>query len=171
MQEAVADLFAMHWPYKQPAAGRGLLDVITHTDGREAFEIFIPGGGYKNHPAFDPGMYERANVMIEAEAAGRRQALAYYAHSLDAQVIETYGQVRVTHEGSGKPLPGTYVKVYQRTAGGRVRFYKDGYTDLRGRFDYASLSTDDLDAVERFALLVLHEDHGAVIREAAPPKR
>jgi len=44
-------------------AGRGLLDVITHTDGREAFEIFIPGGGYKNHPAFDPGMYERAEYV------------------------------------------------------------------------------------------------------------
>jgi hypothetical protein len=52
-----------------------------------------------------------------------------------------------------------------------VRFYKDGYTDLRGRFDYASLNTNELDFVRRFAVLVLSEDHGAVVREAAPPKR
>ena len=54
---------------------------------------------------------------------------------------------------------------------GSIRFYKDGYTDLRGRFDYASLSTNDLDQVERFALLVMSNDQGAVVREVAPPAR
>jgi hypothetical protein len=68
-------------------------------------------------------------------------------------------------------VPKTYVKVYARMADGRVRFYRDGYTDLRGRFDYSSLSTNDLDHVERFALLVLSDEHGAIVREAGPPKR
>jgi hypothetical protein len=54
---------------------------------------------------------------------------------------------------------------------GSVRFYKDGYTDLRGRFDYGSLSTDELDHVARFAILVLEPQHGALVREVAPPKR
>ena len=44
-------------------------------------------------------------------------------------------------------------------------------TDLRGRFDYTSLNTNELDFVERFSLLVLSEDHGAIVREARPPKR
>jgi hypothetical protein len=52
-----------------------------------------------------------------------------------------------------------------------VKFYKDGYTDLRGRFDYASLSTDDLGGVRKFAILILSEDHGALVREATPPKQ
>jgi len=52
-----------------------------------------------------------------------------------------------------------------------VKFYKDGYTDHRGRFDYASLNTDEIETVERFALLILSEAHGTVVREAAPPKR
>ena len=52
---------------------------------------------------------------------------------------------------------------------GAIAFYKDGYTDLRGRFDYASLSTDDLDRVERFAVLVMSDDNGAVVRETPPP--
>ena len=54
---------------------------------------------------------------------------------------------------------------------GSVRFYKDGYTDLRGRFDYSSLNTNELDFVANFALLVLSDEYGAVVREAVPPKR
>ncbi len=69
------------------------------------------------------------------------------------------------------PLPATYVKVYARHTGGLVRFYKDGYTDLRGRFDYVTLSTDDLDRVERFAILVASDDAGATVLEADPPPR
>jgi hypothetical protein len=54
---------------------------------------------------------------------------------------------------------------------GSVQFYKDGYTDLRGRFDFSSLSTNELDNVEKFALLIMSDEHGAVVREAAPPKQ
>ena len=52
-----------------------------------------------------------------------------------------------------------------------MRFYKDGYTDLRGRFDYVSLNTGELDTVTSFAILILNEKHGAIIREAKPPKQ
>jgi hypothetical protein len=74
-------------------------------------------------------------------------------------------------EGSGKRLAKVYVKAYARKAGGAVVFYKDGYTDLRGLFDYASLTTDETGTVERFAILAISDTHGAVIREVAPPKR
>ncbi|MBF0101076.1 MAG: hypothetical protein HQK77_09235 [Desulfobacterales bacterium] len=40
-----------------------------------------------------------------------------------------------------------------------------------GTFDYASLSTDELDTVAEFALLMLSEKDGAVVKEALPPKR
>lgn len=72
----------------------------------------------------------------------------------------------------GKPLSKVYIKVYARNRDGSVVFYKDGYTDLRGRFDYASVSTGGaLEQAERFAILVLSETHGALIREVAPPAR
>ena len=62
-----------------------------------------------------------------------------------------------------------YVKVYARR-GGVVSFYKDGYTDLRGAFDYATVSVGPgLEGVERFAILIMSEDHGALIREVGPP--
>ena len=41
------------------------------------------------------------------------------------------------------PIATAYVKVYAKYPDGSVRFYKDGYTDSRGRFDYASVSAGD----------------------------
>ena len=52
-----------------------------------------------------------------------------------------------------------------------MKFHKDGYTDLRGRFDYASVSTPEKQPVIRFAILALSDDRGAMIREAAPPQQ
>ena len=88
-----------------------------------------------------------------------------------------------------------YVKVYARLKNGTVRFFKDGYTDLRGKFDYASLNSSDnatqpipmartnnanldyqmlrpneLNEVEKIAILVLSETHGAAVREVGPPR-
>ncbi|MBW2700472.1 MAG: hypothetical protein JRF33_06595 [Deltaproteobacteria bacterium] len=118
-----------------------------------------------------PEDYQRSNVVIEIEAGGRRQAHAHYANNLRLHLTEAYGQLKVLNRETKTALPGCYVKVYARMQNGSERFYKDGYTDLRGKFDYASLSTDDLDQVERFALLVLDDEQGAVVREATPPTR
>ena len=118
-----------------------------------------------------PEELKRGNVLIEIEGAGQTASEAHYANSLLVQAIEHYGQLRVTDAANGKPLPKAYVKAYARMRDGGVRFYKDGYTDLRGRFDYSSLSTNELEQVDRFAILVLSEGHGALVREAAPPRR
>ena len=83
-----------------------------------------------------------------------------------------YGEeITDAFRAKAKALPKTYVKVYGKLANGQVRFYKDGYTDLRGRFDYVSLNTGELDTVTSFAILILNEKHGAIIREAKPPKQ
>jgi len=111
------------------------------------------------------------NVLVEITGGSQTKSQAYYSNSLAVQVIENYGQVRVTHSGTNQPLPKVYVKVYARMQDGSVRFFKDGYTDLRGRFEYASLSTNELDFAQKFSLLILSDEHGAVVREASPPKR
>lgn len=118
-----------------------------------------------------PEKYRSSNVLVEIVAGGQTKSQAYYSHSLNVQVVENYGQVRVTHEQTGKALSRVYVKVYARRGDGQVKFYKDGYTDLRGRFDFTSLNTNELDFVEEFSLLILSDDHGAIVREAKPPKR
>jgi hypothetical protein len=122
--------------------------------------------------SFDlPPEFKSRNVMVEAVAGGVRKAQAYYANTLKVQMIESYGQLQVTHAESGKAVPGAYVKVYAKQGNGSVKFCKDGYTDLRGRFDYASLNADDMEVALRLSVLVLSEEFGAVVREAAPPKR
>jgi hypothetical protein len=133
--------------------------------------IELPLAGDGRTPVPLPEAMRGANLVIEAVAPGLRRAIAHYAHDLATQLAHQYGQVRVLRASTQQPLPATYVKVYARQQGGVVAFYKDGYTDLRGRFDYATLSTDDLDRVERFALLVVSDDAGAAVLEAAPPPR
>jgi hypothetical protein len=118
-----------------------------------------------------PQQFSSSNVLIEVRGGGIVRRQAYYANSLAVQWMENYGQIKVGHETTGKPLRTVYVKVFARMPGGKVRFYKDGYTDLRGRFDYASLSAKGAGNAERFAVLVMSDQHGAVISEVAPPAR
>jgi hypothetical protein len=118
-----------------------------------------------------PAQLRGKNVVVEAIGAGQRKAKIHYANDLATQVAHQYGQIRVQRASDRGALAATYVKVYARQRGGAVQFYKDGYTDLRGWFDYATLSTDDLDRVERFAILVCSDRSGSAILEANPPAR
>ena len=110
------------------------------------------------------------NVLIEVVAGDQAESQPYFAHSLDVQTIERFGQIHVTGEETGKPIPKSYVKVYARKYDGSVGFHKDGYTDLRGRFDYLSQSNRSLDGIEKFSILVLSDKNGAVIRQAELPQ-
>jgi hypothetical protein len=118
-----------------------------------------------------PEEFRTKNVMVEAVAAGVRKTQAYYANTLKVQMVENYGQLLVTQAQTGKAVSGAYVKVYAKMHDGTVKFFKDGYTDLRGRFDYVSLNTNELEDSQRLAVLVLSDAFGAVVREAPPPKR
>lgn len=118
-----------------------------------------------------PAALRGKNVVVEAVGAGQRKAKVHYANDLATTVANQVGQVRVARASDHAALPATYVKVYARKQGGAIAFYKDGYTDLRGAFDYATLSTSDLDQVERFAILVCSDASGAAILEAGPPAR
>lgn len=146
---------AAQFAFVQPLAARA----VTLPAGRDTLAVELP-------PEF-----RARNVMVEAVGAGVRQAQAYYANTLRVQTIEAYGQLVVNHAETRKPVSGAYVKVYVRSAGGATRFLKDGYTDLRGRFDYVSVNGGEGGDVERLAILIMSDDYGAVVREVAPPKR
>ncbi|HUS29433.1 MAG TPA: hypothetical protein VMZ53_13030 [Kofleriaceae bacterium] len=118
-----------------------------------------------------PAALRGKNVVVEAVGVGQRKAKIHYANDLATNIAQQYGQVRVQRASDHGSLSATYVKVYARHRGGAVEFYKDGYTDLRGWFDYATLSTNDLERVERFAILVVSDQAGSAIFEATPPMR
>jgi len=128
----------------------------------------LPGQNKTSIPI--PEDLAKRNVLVEITSAGKTRSAPYYANAMDVKFTENYGQVRVNSDQQ-KPLPKVYVKVYAKLADGSVKFHKDGYTDLRGRFDYVSVNTPERQAIERFAVLVLSEESGALIKDVAPPQR
>jgi hypothetical protein len=72
-------------------------------------------------------------------------------------------------DSNDKPLTKTYIKVVGQENSGRFVFFKDGYTDLRGRFDYVTKTRGSLANLKKFALFVLSEEHGSVIKEVGKP--
>lgn len=146
-----------------------------------------------------PAEYARANVLVEVIGAGQRKTQAHHSNTLKLNLTENYGRLEAREMATSKPLPKAYVKVYARLHNGAVRFYKDGYTDLRGRFDYASLNAPEggtppgpipygaaapangldhpmlkpaeLNDVSKLAILVLSDTHGATVKEVSPPGR
>ncbi|MGL4422795.1 MAG: hypothetical protein ACRCZF_19160, partial [Gemmataceae bacterium] len=132
--------------------------------------ITIPAGATK-HTVPLPAEYVKKNVLVEIVAGGKTVRQTYYASAMDVKFVENYGQLTATNAATGKPLAKVYVKAYTRTADGQVKFHKDGYTDHRGRFDYATVSTPEKSAPVKFAVLVLSEEFGAAIQEKDPPKQ
>ncbi|MEA3208202.1 MAG: hypothetical protein QOE70_1259 [Chthoniobacter sp.] len=146
-----------------------------------------------------PAAFAKANVLVEILGAGQRKAQAYHANTLQLALAENYGRFELRDSAAGQPVSEAYVKVYARLKNGAVRFFKDGYTDLRGKFDYASLNSSDragsprpiaqdarggasgldypmlapreLNEVDRLAILILSEAHGAMVREVGPPSQ
>ena len=141
---------------------------VTVIEPAEQMQIELRG---ENTTVDVPESLADRNMVIEAIAAGRSERVPYYPNAFRLDMMENYGQLKVTDRKTGRALGKVYVKVYARSAKGRVQFFKDGYTDLRGRFDYTSLNTDKIDDVNRFAVLVMSDTHGAIVREATPPKQ
>lgn len=110
------------------------------------------------------------NVTVEITGKDQAKSKAYYAHQLSIQLMENFGQLKVTDKEKNQAISKAYVKVYARNSDGSVKFFKDGYTDLRGRFDYTTQSNYPLDNVESFSILIMSDEFGTTVRQATPPK-
>ena len=117
-----------------------------------------------------PAEYRASNVIVEVIGGGKKASTAVYANELKTTLSDSMGLLTVRHEKTGKPLPKVYVKVYADTAKG-VKFFKDGYTDLRGKFDYASVSSTGIGEVRKFSVLVMSEEQGGTVIEASVPQQ
>ncbi|NRA38651.1 MAG: hypothetical protein HRU15_10955, partial [Planctomycetes bacterium] len=133
-------------------------------------ETALPEGKNVTDISLPPEL-KQGNVLVEVVASGLRRRLVLFVNQLQVLTQDNFGQLQVRHKTTGKVKSKVYVKVYARMQGGAVKFYKDGYTDLRGRFDYASISTNDLDDVERFSILLVDKTDGTLVSEVNPPAR
>ncbi|KAG0226437.1 hypothetical protein BGW42_003642 [Actinomortierella wolfii] len=132
--------------------------------------------------------YVNKNCMISVTttpAAATKQWRAYYSQTIAVDINEKLGLFRVVSKKDNRPIRGGYVKVYaqlKNSSGDRKKdtvFWKDGYTDLVGRFNYAQVSsraTNDehnagggLSDLRRFVVYVDGGPDGCVIKTAPVP--
>jgi len=114
------------------------------------------------------------NLFIECISQQLNISKTYYdTSSVVVHLKENYGQLQVLKKNDKNewiPAKQAYIKVYCKTQNNNNEFYKDGYTDIRGLFDYVSISTDQLERTSKFSILI-SVDNCCIVKEANVPKR
>ena len=116
-----------------------------------------------------PEELKNKNFYLEISSGKIKENEIYYSTLLKYSVIESIGEIKVMTPEL-KPMPKVYVKCFCETNSGLIKFYKDGFTDLRGKFDYISLNTDLINDVKKFSILMVSKEYGSIIVSCNPPK-
>jgi len=117
-----------------------------------------------------PKECEGMNTIVELSSGSMTASKTLYDNRIAVQVSKGgVGEIRVLKsDDKGEAVPRAYIKVYAATASNPDgTFFKDGFTDMRGRFDFRTVSNDSLADVTRFAVLVQTENLGADVIEIA----
>ena len=117
-----------------------------------------------------PKEYKNKNLFVEITSESIKLFDIYLSSNLFIVITESLGELKVI-DNNLKPTIKAYVKVYvELNNNSEVQFYKDGYTDLNGKFNYLALNTDQLKNSKKFYIFVSEEKQGAIIKECYPPK-
>ena len=116
-----------------------------------------------------PEELKNKNFYIEVLSGKKKEKEIYNSSLLKYSIIESIGEIKVMTPEL-KPLPQVYVKCFCETNNDSIKFYKDGFNDLRGKFDYVSLNTDLVNEVKKFSILMVSKDYGSIIATCNPPK-
>ena len=129
---------------------------------------------FKSNVVSIPTNLKNENLFISITSPTLTVSKPYLDHPLIVQIRQNYGKLKVLtmNQSDSKLtyLSGTYIKVFA-LIGNEYEFYKDGYTDIRGEFDYVSISTDQLENTKKFAIFVSNDEYGSFVTEADVPKR
>jgi hypothetical protein len=123
------------------------------------------------HSVFEiPKNLQNNNLLIKVIDSSRKNSiLKFTPFNLQASVNQDYGIIKLLNPESGRPMPKIYIKCFAKMNNGQIRFFKDGYTDLRGSFDFASMNTSGSTNAKQFRILVLSKEFGASIFDSTPP--
>ena len=113
--------------------------------------------------------FKNKNFFIEVSSGKKKENSIYNSSLLKYSLIEAIGEIKVMTP-DGKGLPKVYIKCFCETNNKEVKFYKDGFTDLRGKFDYVSLNNDLINNVNKFSILMVSKEYGSMIVSCNPPK-
>ena len=112
--------------------------------------------------------FENKNVIIEVDCGSKKVFQTYLSCALKVSIIENYAELKVT-DSKGAPIPQVYIKAFAKHQNGEIKFFKDGYTDMRGKFEYGYNNTEKLTNIEKLSILVMSEKFGSVIKECKLP--
>ncbi|MCP5534151.1 MAG: hypothetical protein H7A48_13355 [Akkermansiaceae bacterium] len=143
-------------PFLESGAGASLPSIRPN----ETLDVPLPAATGETEISL-PESLRKGNLLVSAEAGDLKLLRVLESRSLDLRNDPAERTVQVFSRASSRPLPKAYVKVYAERAGGEVSFHKDGYTDLRGKFDYLSHTGESPAGIRRLAVLVSHPDFGA----------
>ena len=107
-----------------------------------------------------PEEFRRGNVLIAADAGSTKTLQILDSQSIKLEHRKADTTLQVFDSESRTPLAACYVKVYREEDGEPV-FHKDGYTDLRGKFDYLTLTDGGSPPSSDIAIFVDHPKKGS----------
>lgn len=133
--------------------------------------ISLPAASdFSTHTIAIPAELQSSSLFVHIQGKSKNATLKIFNSDLRVHAIEDFGLLKITDK-QGKILNSIYVKCYYNGTDGETKFYKDGYSDFRGSFDYASLNSNSLEKVKTFALLVTDAKYGSTILKVGPPKK
>ena len=133
---------------------------------------------FMDYTLYIPTDFKNKNTFIQIcdTESSLECSKAFFDNELMIQVKQQYGQIKVYKKVGNSVVPAkkAYCKVYAKTGNydKNNEFYKDGYTDVSGKFDYVSISTDQLDRTSKFSIFVTLNKYGSLIKSNVNiPKR
>ena len=116
-----------------------------------------------------PESLKNKNIYIEVSGNKKKEYETYYSSLLKCSILESIGEIKILSPEL-KPLPKVYIKCFCKDKNGNIQFYKDGFTDLRGKFNYVTLNSDLINKVKKFSILIMSKEYGSLIKKCKPPK-
>lgn len=87
--------------------------------------------------------------------SGKSKTLLVYSfNDLNITVLNDQGRIKVSKNGAAAGLSRVYVKVFAKNHSGTSSFYRDGYTDAAGGFNYFDVKTARISNIAQFAVYV-----------------
>ncbi len=108
-----------------------------------------------------PPALQKGNLLVSADSGSKKLLKVLDSRALELRYTPQSRTVQVSDPATRKPLRKTYIKVFAEMNSGEIVFHKDGYTDLRGKFDCLSHTGIDPAGIKRLAVLASHPEKGA----------
>lgn len=112
------------------------------------------------------GDSEDLDSEMKPQVAGtfKSQLITYFPISFDLKINAKRGTIRIFKEK--RPLAKAYIKSFMKTRSGEIKFWKDGYTDLRGAFNFTNLggsAAGQSDDADEFSLFVMSPEGESIV--------